>query len=63
MSDHRDKTTLDKPTHDKPIDDKPIDDKPTDDKPTTTTYSKDELLFASMRLKLRQQYLFDYETY
>jgi len=58
MSDHRDKTTLDKPTHDKPIDDKPI-----DDKPTTTTYSKDELLFASMRLKLRQQYLFDYETY
>jgi len=58
MSDHRDKST-----HDKPNDDKPIDDKPTHYKPTTTTYSKDELLFASMRLKLRQQYLFDYETY
>lgn len=56
MSDHRDKSTHDKPTHDKPTHDKPIDDKP-------TTYSKDELLFASMRLKLRQQYLFDYETY
>lgn len=56
MSDHCDKTT-----HDKPIDDKPIDDKSTHDKPTT--YSKDELLFASMRLKLHQQYLFDYETY
>ena len=61
MSDHCDKTTHDKPIDDKPIDDKPIDDKSTHDKPTT--YSKDELLFASMRLKLHQQYLFDYETY
>lgn len=62
MSDHRDKSTHDKPIDDKkPTHDKPIDDKPTHDKPTT--YSKDELLFASMRLKLRQQYLFDYETY
>ena len=29
----------------------------------THNCSKDDLLFASMRLKLCQQYLFDYETH
>lgn len=48
----------DKEKNDKPSDDKDTMNKPSDDKDTTG-----ELLFASMRLKLCQQYLFDYETY